>query len=159
VTNRRHAWLVAIAVVALLAGAAAPKHPDLSGTWKLAMDRSDLGKFPGQPKARTDVIAHREPRLVQTLLLENASGPDTAVYRYSTDGKPDTNFVAKATMVSWVWWSRDTLRVETKAKFFVMDLTLSERWSLSPDRKTLTIRRHIKYPLGEGPQLLVFDRQ
>jgi hypothetical protein len=139
---------------------ARPGHPDFSGTWRLDKPKSVFGKIPGgEPKARTDVIVHREPTVVQTLYLDNGASRDTTVYRYTTDGATSVNKVAQQVIKSVVKWEGDRLDVESKTKLMlVFDSTLSERWALSSDGKTLIMIRHVTWPGGSGEQKLVFVR-
>ena len=157
-----------LGVVVLLAllGAAAPRtaaevshRPNFSGTWRLDVAHSQLGKLPGQPRARTDVIEHREPEIRQTLFLDNVSRMDTTVYRYTTDGKPTVNRVDGKDIRSTVWWEGNRLRLESKTKLLVIDVSLKERWNLSADGKKLTMTRRVESQLMKGDQILVFERQ
>lgn len=132
--------------------------PDFTGTWKLDLARSELGKFPGQPKARTDVIEHRDPQLRQTLHLEHATRRDTTVYRYTTDSTRAVNAVDGRDIEARVWWEGATLRLDSKTRMAMFEMWLKERWTLSADGKTLTMMRRVKYPMGEGDQRLVFEK-
>ncbi len=135
-------------------------HPRFAGTWKLSKARSRFGSIPGgTPNARTDVIEESLPHIVQTLYLLNGSRRDTTVYRYTTDGRPTVNTVDGRDIKSVVTWEGSTLHLVSTTKLLVFDMALDERWHLSADGKTLTMTRHVKYPLGQGDQTLVFERQ
>ncbi len=159
--RRVSVWvLAALGVLApLTIGAEVARKPNFSGTWKLDMALSQLGKLPGQPRARTDVIEHREPEIRQTLYLDNVSRMDTTIYRYTTNGKPTVNQVDGKDIHSTVWWEGNRLRLESKTKLLVLDVSLKERWALSPDGKRLTMTRRVESPLMKGDQVLVFVRQ
>ena len=134
--------------------------PNFSGRWRLSIARSVFGKLPGgQPTARTDVIEHAGKRIRQTLYLIRGAQYDTTVYVYSTDGTPTVNRVAGTDIRSVVTWEGASLHLLSKMKVLVLDTSLDERWTLSPDGRTLTYARHVKYGIGEGDQTLKFERQ
>jgi len=160
--GRRKALALACALglASGLGTAHAAGRPDFSGTWKLDTLRSEFGQIPGgRPRARVDVIQHREPRIRQTLFIDNWSRQDTTVYLYTSDGKPTVNRVGSQDIRSTVWWEGRILRLESKTRLLIYDMTLKERWILSADGKVLTMARRVKYPLGEGEQKLVFRKR
>lgn len=139
--------------------AAKPARPDFSGSWSLDFERSDFGKLPGKPKARTDVIVHRGADLSQTLLLVLPDGPDTTVYRYRADSTECENRVAKQLVRTRVWWRGDTLRFESNMRMGPVETSLSDRWTLEAAGTRLVMARRLKYPFGGGDQRLVFGKQ
>jgi hypothetical protein len=140
------------------AAPASAARPVFTGRWKLDVARSEFGKLPGQPVARTDVIEHRDSSIVQTLYLVLPSGPDTTIYRYRPGGAPTTNRVGQQDITSRVTWDTGALHLLSRTKLLVFDMSLDEHWSLAhPD--TLIMTRHVTFPMGEGDQRLVFVRQ
>ena len=134
----------------------APSRPVFTGRWKLDLSRSVMGKFPGQPKARTDSIDQRPREIVQRLYLVLASGRDTTVYRYRPDAEPTMNRVGTQDITSTVTWEQDVLHLVSKTKLLVFDMTLDECWRLSAKRDTLVMTRSVKSPMWNGEQRLVF---
>ena len=135
-------------------------HPDFSGRWTLDMKRSEFGSLPGgKPLARTDTITHREPDIGQVLFLKNAASLDTAVYRYRTTGETTHSTIDGRDVQSVTRWDGSTLVLDSKTKLMIFDVTLSERWELSPNRDTLKMTRHVKSPIGAGDQRLIFARR
>ena len=124
------------------------------------MERSAFGKIPGgQPAGRTDSILHADPDIRQVLYLLNGTRRDTTLYHYRTDGTPTVTVVDGRDIHAHVEWEGRELHFACTTKLLMMDMSLDERWQLSPDTRTLTMRRHVKYVLGEGDQILVFERQ
>jgi hypothetical protein len=134
--------------------------PSFAGSWKLSLDRSVFGNVPGgKPAERLDVIEQEGTRLRQRLFLRNGSRRDTTIYVYSTDGTPTVNKVDGRDIKTTAQWDGDVLHLVSVTKLLMFTMTLDERWSLSPDAKTLTYKRHVKYGFGEGDQTLVFERE
>jgi hypothetical protein len=86
-------------------------------------------------------------------------GEVTAELKYSTDGKETTNTVRGNEVKSTAKWEGDELAIAGKAQFNGADVTLTDRWSLSADGKTLTILRHVNSPMGETDQKIVLEKQ
>ena len=134
--------------------------PNFSGVWKLSTERSVFGKIPGgQPTARTASIRHDEPRIRQVLYLVNGTRRDTTTYVYATDGTPTKSVVDGRDIHSIVGWEGRVLHLRSTTKLLMLDMSLDERWQLSANARELTMRRHVKWVLGEGDQTLVFERQ
>ena len=68
--------------------APAQTRPNLSGTWKVNISKSDFGHGPA-PDARTDKIVHEDPNLKDTITQSNQQGEITYYMNYFTDGKGD----------------------------------------------------------------------
>jgi hypothetical protein len=138
----------------------APARPEFTGTWALDTTRSVFGKIPGgRPIARTDVIDHRDPVLRQTLYLVLPTGPDTTVYQYTTDSARVVHRVDNRDIEARVWWEGTTLCLLSKSKIVMIEMSLGERWTLSPDGQSLTMTRRVKSPIGDGDQKLVFVKR
>jgi len=56
-------------------------------------------------------------------------------------------------------WDGDTLVIETKGQFGDSDFTMTQKWTLSADGKTLTVAQTFKSAMGEGDQKMVFEKQ
>jgi hypothetical protein len=78
---------------------------------------------------------------------------------YTTDGKECTNEMRGNPIKSTVKWEGDTLVVNSKASFNGNDVTITEKWSLSGDGKSLTILRHFATSQGEMDNKLVLEKQ
>ena len=132
--------------------------PNFSGAWKLNTAKSDFGAMPA-PDSRTDIITHEDPDLKDSYTQSGQMGELTAEMKYSTDGKETTNSVRGNQIKTTAKWDGDELAIAGKTQFNGADVTLSDRWSLSADGKTLTIQRHVNSPLGETNQKIVLEKQ
>jgi hypothetical protein len=56
-------------------------------------------------------------------------------------------------------WVSGVLTFEGKGSYNGGDLSVSERWSLSADGKTITIARHLAVSEGETDQTLILEKQ
>lgn len=134
--------------------------PVYTGTWALDTAKSVFGNFPGgRPTSRTDVIEHDGSRIRQVLYLLRGSTRDTTTYLYSVGGAPTVNVVDKRDIKTVATWEGRMLHLVSTTHLFMFEMTMDERWQLSPEGRTLTLIRYIKYPLGEGGQRLVFERR
>ena len=138
--------------------AQAQTRPNLSGTWKLNISKSDFGHGPA-PDARTDIIVHQDPNLKDTITQSGQQGEITYDMNYSTDGKETTNTIRKNEFRSVAHWEGGQLAIESKGSFGGAATTLKDRWSLSEDGKTLTLQRHAARVIGSTDQKIVFDKQ
>jgi hypothetical protein len=132
--------------------------PNFSGTWKLNAAKSDFGAMP-RPEARTDRITHHGPDLKDSVTQNGPRGEVTVEMRYSTDGRETTNNVRGNQIRSTARWEGDALAIAGKMQMNGADVTLSDRWSLSHDGKTLTILRHVNSSTGVTDQTLVLEKQ
>ena len=132
--------------------------PNFSGDWKLNVSKSSFGEMPA-PTSMTLKVTHEEPKLTTATKQSSEMGDFEMQATYTTDGKECTNqgFGGNPTK-SVLNWDGDTLRIETKGQFGDNEFTMSEKWALSADGKTLTLTRLFKSAMGEGEQKLVLDK-
>jgi hypothetical protein len=153
--------MIRSALLLILAfSAQAAKVPNLSGTWRLQVEKSD---FAAQPPARSRVLVihHRDPQLRIQVTEVNAAGVESkpAVASYTTDGQPSTNDVFGNSMTAVTVWKDKILEMETRGKFGTNEILLRDRYELSKDRKTLILRRHFEGQRGgTQDQVLVHTR-
>jgi len=147
-----------LALGAVFALLPAQAKPNFSGTWKLNAAASDFGAMPA-PDTRTDKIAHQDPDLKDAYTQSGPMGEVAAEMRYSTDGQETTSTVRGIEIKCTARWDGDELVIAGKTSFNGADVTLADRWSLSADARTLTIRRHVASPLGETDQKIVLEKQ
>jgi len=152
-----------VMVLMLLAalGTALAERPNYGGEWKLNVEKSDFGTAPPLSN-RTDKIVHKEPSLQITRSQATAAGAGTSEYTCTTDGKECnvsmTGGSVKLSSAAFKWVD-DALTFDGKGVYNGGDLTIHEKWGLSPDGKTLTIQRHLTVTVGEADQTLVLEKQ
>src|ERR1035441_10326562 len=135
--------LITLAILALAALPALAK-PNFTGDWKLNASKS----------------THADPKLSTAIKQSGQMGEFEMQASYATDGKESTNEgFGGSTAKSVVKWDGDTLVIETKGQFGDNEFTMTQKWTLSADGKTLNIVQTFKSDMGEGEQKLVFDKQ
>ncbi|HZT34188.1 MAG TPA: hypothetical protein VFA33_30130 [Bryobacteraceae bacterium] len=150
-------WL-AVAGMAVCLGGVVWAAPNFTGVWKLDLEKSDFGPLPS-PKARTDKIEHQEPNLTLNITQEGRAREFSYQLRYTTDGKDNQNSLLGNPLHSKLHWEGDVLVIETSGSLNGNDLTIKDRWTLSPDGKTLTVQRHLAGARGSTDQKMVFEKQ
>jgi len=149
--------LVTIALLAVSAGFAAA--PDLSGTWKVNMKKSDFGQFPA-PSSMTQKVSHTDPKLTVELKMVGDQGEFGFTSNYTTDGKESTNQgFGGSENKSVAKWDGETLMIDTKGTFGDNAYTMKDKWTLSDGGKVLTIQRHYSSPMGELDQRIVLEKE
>ena len=139
-------------------GASAQAVPNFSGTWALQVDKSDFGMM-GGPTSRTDVIDHQEPKLTIKRTITGPNGEITSNLVYAVDGKPYKNTVANAETTSTLSWDGQTLVMVTLYPSPQGEATITDRYTLSADGKTLTQDRSVAIQGQNLAQKMVLTRQ
>lgn len=157
--SMRAAALLAIAI-AVPAVSVAQQVPNLSGTWVLQADKSDFGMI-AAPQSRTDVIEHQEPKLtIKRTVVTTVAGESTLNLVYVVDGKPHKNMAGPTELTSTLSWEGRTLvTVSTVATDQAGQMTITDRFTLSEDGKTLTQQRTLSAQGQEAKQTMVLAKQ
>lgn len=132
--------------------------PNFAGDWKMNASKSEFGQFPA-PSAMTQKVTHEDPSLKVASKMSTDNGDMEFESTYTTDGRECTNQFGPNPMKSTLKWDGDTLVIDTKGQFGDNDFTLQDKWDLSTDGKTLTLRRHWASSRGEMDQKIVFEKQ
>jgi hypothetical protein len=151
------AVITAIAALSLIAGAAIAK-PSFTGDWKMNASKSSFGEFPA-PSSLTMKIGHEDPNLKVTTTMTGDFGEFTWDAAYTTDGKECTNTMRDNESKSVLKWEGDTLLINTKGSFGGNEMTISDKWVLSEDSKTLTVERKFASSQGEMTQKIAMEKQ
>jgi hypothetical protein len=132
--------------------------PDFSGTWKLDASKSEFGPMPAPDKwERT--ITHQDPSLKYKTVQAGPQGEMTTDTSYTTDGKESMNKFRGQDVKGVAKWDGDVLTIQSKREVQGMEISINERWTLSPDGKVLTIANAISTPQGDFETKIVADKQ
>lgn len=156
------AAFVAIATVSFAQG-----KTDLSGTWKLNVDKSEFGPVPG-PSTQTDVIEQNGPTVKVSVNAETEQGKLQYTMSFTTDGKeitispdapgahPNPEVTLQTISASW---QGATLDVNQKLTYGDEPVTGVSHYALSPDGKVLTITSDYQSQMGDATRVFVFEKQ
>jgi hypothetical protein len=131
--------------------------PDFSGSWKMDADKSVFGPMP-PPTTMTRKIDHKDPDLTVNESRTGAQDVNLTM-KYSTDGKETTNSLMGNDMKCKAVWDGETLVITSMANFGGADVKLTDKLSLSADKKTLTDVQGISAPQGEFELTYVLVKQ
>ncbi|HME10204.1 MAG TPA: hypothetical protein VKG25_24335 [Bryobacteraceae bacterium] len=137
-------------VVTLAAGA----RPDFSGSWTLDAQKSNFGPLP-VPSKYERVITQNGPAVHVTTHQATGSSEQAIDTNFRTDGEFIENRYKTGVARVSGRWDADRLEVETRRELQGKPLTSVEIWSLSTDRRTLTVKNHIETPNGPLDLVLV----
>ena len=109
---------------------------DFSGLWQLNLEKST---FRSQaPKEILVKIQHRDPTLVQTMLVVAADGAERLLtFTYDTAGGESTNAMADQEVQSRARWRGAELVIESTLKTPARTFEFRDHWSLSADGQIL----------------------
>jgi hypothetical protein len=146
-------------------GAAAMIHagggaPNLSGTWKLNIGKSNFGQIP-PPASQVDTIDDSEPTVKVTVAQTGGMmGDSNMTSTVDTSGKESKNpGMGGADVTSNAHWDGATLVIDSKTSFQGSDVKIKDSYSLSADGKTLTEVEHIESGMGNFDITNVYDKQ
>lgn len=142
----------------LLCAAISMATPNFSGDWKMNVAKSDFGQMP-PPTSGSQKITHEDTNIKVVSTWSGDQGEMTIDATYTTDGKECANKSPMGDSKSTLKWDGDVLVIETKADFQGNTATITSRWSLSEDGKTLTEKAHFSSSMGEGDMTAVYDKQ
>lgn len=152
VLKRKQMAKLIFAAILALSIAVAQTPPDLSGSWKCNIEKSDWGAS-SPPPDLTLKIKHKEPEMVTAQII----GGQTEEFRFVTDGRENVNNFSQGTLKTRMKWEKGVLAMESKLG--EGEVTLSDRLALSSDGKTIRMTRHMKGPDGETDWALVLEKQ
>jgi len=156
---RQHAFkLLAAFLLTFLAVAPGAAPPNLSGSWKMNISKSDFGPMPAFTSMVTK-IQHAEPNLKMSTTFSGEQGERTFDRTLTTDGAESTSEFGPMVFKSKCRWEGGTLLVDSVGSSDSGEFTVKEKWTLSEDGKTLTLVRTWSGPQGEMTQTMVHESQ
>jgi len=132
--------------------------PDFSGTFTLNRTLSEFA-FLKPPKMRVDSIVHADPDLAVTTLQIDTNGANTTIRKFTTDEAPVTIEVLGKARVLKARWDGNDLLVETSWDHNGNPRILTDRWTLSPNCRQLTVTRHQEMNGGPVRQKFILERE
>lgn len=162
----RHLLLLGVVGLGLTLVAAAADKPNLTGTWKVNLGKSNYGIIP-PPNSRTDVIEQKGDDFKITSDSDLSSGKEHYVITFTADGKevmvppdsPNAHLGAFNLKKLKAEWNGTSLVVTEIGTIMGLDGTLKNVYSLPADGKVLTTLSHITLPMGEMDATIVSDKQ
>ncbi|MBI4904714.1 MAG: neutral/alkaline non-lysosomal ceramidase N-terminal domain-containing protein [Acidobacteria bacterium] len=135
--------------------------PDFTGEWRLVNAKSQFANQTA-PKYKIVQIDHRDPAFINTIDEESGQSKGRWTFFFSTDGVERQNDVLGNAMKSVTRWDGPTLVMKTSGKYGPNEIQLTDRYDLSPDGHTLTMKRHFEGKSPQGPmtaqdQILVHE--
>lgn len=132
--------------------------PNLSGTWKLIVEKSDFGVMP-PPTSETDVVDHQEPRVTLKVTADTAQGKGEYTITSTTDGKEAVNRMMGQEVKTTTTWEGNNLVANLQLSLQGNDVTMKRVYVLSADGKTLTVNSHLASAMGEMDQKMIYEKQ
>jgi hypothetical protein len=138
-----------------LTAAIAADKPNLSGTWKMNVAKSETGS--SEIKSRVDKIDHQDPQLKITTTQDDENGGNTVVRDYVTDGRQMTHSILGGERKSSARWDGNVLVIETKVT--EGGYTIRDRWTLADDHKSIRIDREFSGNQGGTTRHILLEKQ
>lgn len=150
--------IVLVSLLFLLSAGLAVAKPNFTGEWKMVPGKSDFGQMPA-PSSIVQKVTHSDPELKVEQTRTSDRGEFTTSMTYTTDGKECINKTRMGEWKSTLKWDGDILVIETKADFQGNPVTMTNKWSLSEDGKTLTVDGHASSSMGDMDSKTVYEKQ
>jgi hypothetical protein len=126
---------------------------NFTGIWKLNLKTSILRGPP--PEQMLVEIEHREPTLIQHIVLADAEGRERRLSVMYEVGAKTTNLINGATASSSARWQGAELVIETWMNVSDREVYFQDHWSLSDDGRTLSMVHRDDALVG---QISLFER-
>lgn len=112
-------------------------HPNFTGIWKLNPEKSAI-RGP-QPKEILMNIEHRDPTVIQQILMTDANGAEQRQIFTCRIGTEVKNSVGGVELRSGSQWDGQELVIESRMNARGREFYFKDHWSLSDDGRTITM--------------------
>ena len=136
---------------AVLAGA------DFSGSWTLAVAKSDFGSGT-PPQSLTMKVRQDKTRLAVESTLLDGRGVSTSGFTLDLTGKEAENTIRGNRAISVSAWRGPALHVKAKTTVQGAEIKTVDQWQLDEGGRVLTIYRTAITPNGEIEQRYVYEK-
>ena len=130
---------------------------NFTGFWKLNAEKSDFGVM-GQPDHLTFNIKHEGINFEFEQHVINQTGERKMTFKYTTDGKKCSNTLEGVEFLTVCTWKENVLIAETDVEMQGTPVKVINEYSLSEDKKLLTIKLVYSGPMGDMEASYVFDK-
>jgi hypothetical protein len=156
----RRIWILITALLpAVMLFASRSEKPDLSGTWVLNLEKSQL-QIEAKIERGTFTIEHKEPafRFSRVFVVEGKA--DALSYALTTDGKEKIDKQPGRTTVSRLYWDGNVLVLDERIVLADgREATNVVRYSLRDGGQTLVAEEKFRGPVRRHDNLWVADRK
>jgi hypothetical protein len=141
---------------------------NFTGTWTFNESKSILGDAQGpRMEAKTLVVTQQGNEILVKRTSTGFDGNEMVQdEKYTLDGKESVNAgMMDSKVKSILTWSADKKELTfAKVISFTMDgqaqeMKSTEKWSLSPDSKTMTLKSSMNSPMGDMNTTLAYDKK
>lgn len=143
---------------ALLVGCVATlSATDFSGSWALALAKSDFGRA-NPPQSLSMTVRQSASQLAVESTLVDARGSSTSSYTLDLRGKEAENQMRGNKVVSISTWRGPVLNVKGKTSVQGAEIKTVDQWQLDESGRVLTVYRTATTPNGEIEQRFVYEK-
>jgi hypothetical protein len=141
---------------------------NFTGTWAFNESKSTLGDGQGPRMEAKTLVVTQQGNEIQIKRTSSGFDGNEMVQdeKYTLDGKESVNTgMMDSKVKSTLTWSADKKELTfSKVMSINMDgqtqeMKSTEKWSLSPDSKTMTLKSSMSTPMGDMNTVLAYDKK
>lgn len=147
-----------LAVFAVLAACGAPLPAvDFTGSWTLAVSKSDFGRA-NPPQSLAMTVRQSASQLTVDSTLVDARGSSASTYTLDLTGKEAANSMRGNKVMSVSTWRGPMLHVKAKTTVQGTEIKTVDQWQLEDGGRVLAIYRTATTPNGDVEQRFVYEK-